>query len=64
MSRESLTESQIRQAFALYKSGVKIDDIADRYYVSTRTLERMFARRRLRKGTGNKRKPRKINGNT
>ena len=49
MSREVLTESQIRQAFVLYKSGAKIEDIADRYFVSTRTLARMFSRRKLRK---------------
>ena len=52
MSREVLTELEIRQAFTLYKSGVKIEDIAARYYVSTRTLERMFSRRKLRKSVG------------
>ena len=54
MSREVLADSEIRQAFVLYKSGTKIEDIAARYYVSTRTLERMFARRKLRKSVGDK----------
>ena len=54
MSREVLADSEIRQAFTLYKSCVKIEDIAAHYYVSTRTLERMFARRKLRKSVGDK----------
>ena len=54
MSREVLTDAEIRRAFELYRSGVKIEDIAARYYVSTRTLERMFARRKLRKSVGDK----------
>lgn len=48
-TREVLTEEQIREAFELFCSGEKIQDVADKYYICTRTLERMFSRRKLRK---------------
>lgn len=53
-SREALNETQIREAFDEYCSGVNINKLAARYHVCRRTLERMFARRNLRKSVGKK----------
>ena len=50
-SRECLTEEQIREAFNRWCCGDNICDIAEEYYVCTRTLMRMFKRRGLRKIT-------------
>lgn len=47
--RECLSEQQIRQAFREYKNGKSIDEVAEKYYVSSRTLQRMFQRRKFRK---------------
>ena len=47
MSRECLTEWQIRAAWAEYKAGADIEDIARRYYVCAKTLYRAFKCRRL-----------------
>lgn len=49
--RECLTEQQVRQAFREYKNGKSIDEVADKYFVSTRTLQRMFQRRKLHKSS-------------
>ena len=54
MSREVLTEQDIQQAFKEYCEGASIHDVAQKYYVCTRTLERMFSRRKLRKSVGYK----------
>lgn len=48
-SRECLSDKQIREAFRLWCSGVKILDIADKYYVCEQTLYRAFKRRKLHK---------------
>lgn len=58
MSREVLTEEDIQQAFREYCEGVSIYDVAKKYYVCTRTLERMFSRRKLRKSVGDKKRKR------
>ena len=44
-----MTEEQIREAFNRWCGGDNICDIAEEYYVCTRTLMRMFKRRGLRK---------------
>lgn len=48
-SRECLSEEQIREAFKRWCDGGNICDIAAEYYVCTRTLQRMFNRRKLYK---------------
>lgn len=55
-SRESLSEEQIQEAFRRYCSGENICDIADGYFVCTRTLERMFKRRKLYKSKSSKKR--------
>lgn len=53
-SRECLSEQQIADAFRRWCAGENICDIADGLFVCTRTLERMFSRRGMRKPRNSK----------
>lgn len=53
-TRECLSEQQIADAFRRWCAGEDICDIAEQLYVCTRTLERMFSRRGMRKPRNSK----------
>lgn len=49
MAKELLTDEEITQAYDLWCMGYSQEEIAEFYGVSTRTIMRCFARRKMKK---------------